>query len=42
VGVGPPPIGSAEDSRRTVQLGASYLAASLRALVASPLEGRAS
>ena len=37
-----PPIGSAEDSRRTVQLGASYLAASLRALVASPVEGRAS
>jgi agmatinase len=30
-----PPVGSAEDSRRTVELGASYLAASLDALLAS-------
>jgi arginase family enzyme len=34
-----PPIGSAEDSRRTVELGASYLTASLRALLSSPSEG---
>jgi arginase family enzyme len=33
-----PPIGSEEESRRTVQIGASYLAASLRALVSSPPE----
>jgi guanidinobutyrase len=31
-----PPVGSADDSRRTVELGASYLMASLRALVGSP------
>jgi arginase family enzyme len=29
-----PPVGSAEESRRTVNLGASYLQASLRALLA--------
>jgi guanidinobutyrase len=33
-----PSIGSAEDSRRTVQLGATYLRASLQALVKSPEE----
>jgi agmatinase len=33
-----PPVGSAEESRRTVQLGASYLLASLRALLAAPPE----
>jgi guanidinobutyrase len=37
-----PPIGSAEESRRTVQVGASYLAASLRALLASPQEAGSS
>jgi guanidinobutyrase len=30
-----PPVGSAEDSRRTVSMGASYLLTSLRALIAS-------
>jgi arginase len=30
-----PPVGSAEDSRRTVELGARYLSASLDALLAS-------
>lgn len=30
-----PPVGSADDSRRTVELGASYLLASLRALLGS-------
>jgi arginase family enzyme len=30
-----PPVGSADDSRRTVSLGASYLLTSLRALIAS-------
>jgi hypothetical protein len=30
-----PPVGSPEDSRRTVELGARYLAASLDALLAS-------
>jgi guanidinobutyrase len=37
-----PPIGSAEESRRTVQLGASYLTASLRALLSAPPEVAAS
>jgi guanidinobutyrase len=37
-----PSIGSAEDSRRTVQLGASYLHASLRALVSAPEEANVS